>query len=472
MRVEDHPDLPVEAEDAQLCVEGVLHGERYSIAVREGLPSAGGETLRRTVQIQAYVRDRSPSVRFVGRAYVLPRSAEASIPVVTTNLSEVELGIYRIGERSLVPAVGDDLFDQAIGKWTEDRLKERIGEAVWTGTAEVSGPVNADVTTALPVGQAVGHFQPGVYVMTARVPGRGEQWENAATQWFIVTDLGLASMSGTDGVHVFVRALSDAAAVEGAKVRLLARNNQVLSEVATDAHGYAHFAPGPTRGSGGDAPALVTAELAGDFAFLDLTKPPFDLSDRGVEGRAAPGPVDVFAATDRGVYRPGEVVHATVLARDAEAAAIPKLALTAVVTRPDGVEYRRAVLRDEGAGGRAFSLRLGQGVPRGRWTLKLYTDPGAEPVARQAFLVEDFVPERIAFDLMAPEGMIAPGAPPTMRLEARYLYGPPASDLRVEGQVEVARARGIEGFTGFHFGLEDEQVGTRVEPLPPLTTGR
>ena len=400
VRVEGHPDLPVEAEDAQLCVEGIEHGQSYRLAVREGLPSAAGETLRRTAEIEAYVRDRSPSVRFVGRAYVLPQSAEAAIPVVTTNLAEVELRIWRVGERSLMPAINDDLFGQAIGQWTEDRLRDRIGEAVWTGTAEVPGTadanINADVTTALPIGEAVGTFEPGVYVMTARIPGQGEAWENAATQWFIVTDLGLASMSGTDGLHVFVRALSDAGAVEGATVRLLARNNQVLAEAASDAQGYARFAPGQTRGQGGNAPALVTVEgsgeLAGDFAFLDLTKPPFDLSDRGVEGRAAPGPVDVFATTERGVYRPGEVVHMTVLARDAQAEALPGLPLIAVVTRPDGVEYHRALLPDQGAGGRAHSVRLGQGVPTGMWTLRLYADPEADPVARQAFLVEGLHP--------------------------------------------------------------------------------
>ncbi len=80
--------------------------------------------------------------------------------------------------------------------------------------------------TALPVGEAVGSFEPGVYVITARVPGRGEP----ATQWFIVTDLGLATIGGTDGLHVSLRALSDAGAVEGATVRLVARNNEVLGE--------------------------------------------------------------------------------------------------------------------------------------------------------------------------------------------------------------------------------------------------
>ncbi len=245
VRVEGHDTLPVEAENNQLCVEGVEHGQSYRLAVREGLPSAEGETLRRTVEVEGYVRDRSPAVRFVGRAYVLPRSAEAAIPVVTVNTDTVELKIFRLGERSLVPAIGDDLFDSAISKWTEDRLKDRTGEAVWSGTAEVEGAVNADVTTALPIGEAVGSFEPGVYAMTARVTGDTDEWQNAATQWFIVTDLGLASISGTDGVHVFARALSDATPVAGATVRLVARNNDVLGEAATDAQGYRPFRARP-----------------------------------------------------------------------------------------------------------------------------------------------------------------------------------------------------------------------------------
>ncbi|MEM7423072.1 MAG: PAN domain-containing protein [Pseudomonadota bacterium] len=103
--VAGHADLPVEAEGSQICVEGVLHGGRYKIAVRPGLPSATAEETARAFEIETYVRDRSPSVRFVGRAYVLPRTASSAIPVVTVNTSEVALSIHRIGSRNLVNAI-------------------------------------------------------------------------------------------------------------------------------------------------------------------------------------------------------------------------------------------------------------------------------------------------------------------------------------------------------------------------------
>lgn len=464
--VEDQPRIAVEPDGARLCVEGFVHGARYSLAVRAGLPSREGETLRRPVTIEAYIRDRAPSVRFVGRAYVLPKSPTASIPVVTVNVDEVELEIHRVGERNLVNAMQTDLFDEAINRYRENRLAEEFGEAVWKGAAEVSGEVNENATTALPIGEAIETFAPGVYAMTARVPGGGEDWESAATQWFIVTDLGLASISAADGVHGFVRALSSADAVAGARVRLIARNNEPLGEAETDAAGYVRFAPGLARGTGGMAPALLTVEKDGDFAFLALDRPGFDLSDRGVEGRPAPGPVDVFASTERGVYRPGETVFLTALVRDGAANAIDGVPLTAVVARPDGVEYRRATLQDEGAGGRAWSFRLGDGALRGAWSVKLYTDPQAAPERQLSFLVEDFVPERLAFDLDAPEGLVDRAAPPVVDLDVRYLYGAPGADLPVSAEVRLVSVGGLPGYPGFSFGLADEAtsyLSTRID---------
>jgi uncharacterized protein YfaS (alpha-2-macroglobulin family) len=72
----------------------------------------------------------------------------------------------------------------------------------------------------------------------------------------------------------------------------------------------------------------------GDYNFLDLTKPAFDLSDRGVEGRAAPGAVDAFLYTERGIYRPGETVELMALVRDSRGYAQPDAPLTLKAVSP------------------------------------------------------------------------------------------------------------------------------------------
>ena len=84
---QDKPALS--AQDRQLCVEGLKHGERYSITLRAGIPSLVKETLSKSADFNIYVRDRKPLVRFTGKAYVLPRSGQRGIPVVSVNTKAV-----------------------------------------------------------------------------------------------------------------------------------------------------------------------------------------------------------------------------------------------------------------------------------------------------------------------------------------------------------------------------------------------
>ena len=173
------------------------------------------------------------------------------------------------------------------------------------------------------------------------------------------------------------RSLTSARPVPGARLALVARNNEVLGEAVSDGAGHALFAPGLARGQGGTAPALVTAMGAdGDYAFLDLTGPAFDLSDRGVAGRPAPAPIDAFLYTERGIYRPGETVHALTLLRDASVQAVGDVPLSLIVRRPDGVEYRRVVVSDSGLGGHHLALQLPANAMRGTWQLAAHADTG------------------------------------------------------------------------------------------------
>lgn len=460
----------VSPEGSQLCIEGLRHGKRYEIGVREGLPSDVDESLLKPVTLAVYVPDRKPMVHFTGRAYVLPSRGQQGIPLVAINTNKVEIEVYRIGDRSLATAMNNGNFDRQLRGYEFNELKERTGSQVYTGALDVTSKLNEEVTVAFPVNEAIGTLEPGAYAMIARASeGKTQMWDEQATQWFIVSDLGLTAFSGEDGVHAFVRSLADANPVAGAEVRLVARNNEILATTKTDKNGYVRFDPGQSRGEGGNAPAVLVAEHgAGEYAFLDLTTNAFDLSDRGVKGRDAPGPIDAFLYTERGVYRPGEEVNLTGLVRDAagNAATLP---VTLIVTRPDGVEHGRYPLPDQGLGGRAHTVALAGGAMTGTWRARVHADPAEKALTEVTFLVEDFVPERLDMTLAEGKGRLAPGAVKTVDLNGRYLYGPPAADLVVEGDIIVrASSRDVEGLPGFRFGQAEEHVSPTRQPLEGL----
>ncbi len=455
--------LVVQVDDSQLCIDGVEHGQRYTVTLRAGLPSASGEVLSRDVTLQQYVRDRAPSLRFPGRAYVLPRSADAALPVETVNTGTLDLTLRRVSDRNLVRAIRESYFGRPLSGYEDDQFSQDMAEEIWTGTAEVQNELNVDMTTRLPMGEALADQPPGIYALSAAVPGQDRYDTAPAMQWFVLSDLGLTTWAGVDGMQVAVRGLSDTAPRAGITLSLISRANAVLGTTTTDADGFARFGAGLTRGTGAAQPALLMAEEGTtDIAFLPLTDPAFDLSDRGVEGNPPAPPIDTFLTTDRGAYRVGETVHATVLTRDAQAAALTGLPITAILKRPDGVEYARHLSTDARAGGHVFAMPLGGDVPRGAWRLDILSDLDAPALASTVLLVEDFLPERIDFDLTLPDAPLRLDQTPPLRVDVRYLFGAPGADLAVEGDLRLRPVTSLPGWDGYRFGLHDAGFQTRT----------
>ena len=462
----------VTAEARQICLDGLAHGRRYEVQVRAGLPSAiRGETLLKTAELAVYVKDRAASVRAAGRSYVLPNRGQQGIPLVTVNADKVLIEIYRVGDRSIAQVLQGGDFQKQLDPYDVSAIKEKSGSQVYSGEMQVASRLNEDVTTAFPVAEAIPRLEPGVYVLMAYASAKKEEGNRgrSATQWFIVSDLGLTAINGDDGLHGFVRSLAAAEPVARATVRLIARNNEILGAGKTDSRGYVRFDPALLRGEGGQAPAVLVAETqARDYAFLDMASTAFDLTDRGVAGRAEPGPVDAFAYPDRGVYRPGETVHLTTLVRTRSGAASP-VPVTLIVARPDGVEHARIALSDQGLGGRTTKLALAPSAMTGTWRIKVHTDPKAAPIAQAAVLVEDFVPERLDLKLETTAEPLSVQRPGLVKVAGRYLYGPPAAGLGVEGEIVVrASTREVPAFPGYRFGLADEQFSPVRKPLEQL----
>src|SRR6202000_898619 len=109
--------------------------------------------------------------------------------------------------------------------------------------------------------------------------------------------------------------------------------------------------------------------------------------------------------------RSNETVYLTALLRDGQGNAVTGGPLTLVIERPDGVEFRRAMLPDQGAGGRSLALPLNSAVPAGTWRVRAFTDPKGDSIGETTFMVEDYVPDRIEFDLSSKAKQITSEAP-------------------------------------------------------------
>jgi hypothetical protein len=464
----------LEARDKTLCIAGVAHGQTYRVTVRPGLPSAGEHKTTREAVLTVAVPDRERTVGFRGKAHVLPKTGRQAVPLVSVNLERAELRLLRITDRNLIAEINEGRLRQLLSGYDARKIEEQHGELVWSGSVAIDLVRNREVTTAIPVGDVLKATKAGIYVLMARPANktydRGDEW---ATQWLLVSDLGIGTYVGADGLGVFVRSYDSAEPKAGVVVRLVARNNEVLATATTDNTGRAQFAPGLLRGTGGGRAAAVMATTAeGDFAFLDLVRPAFDLTDRGVGGRPTPGPVDAYVFAERGVYRPGETVHLTALVRDANAQALDGQPLVIRFIRPDGVEAMRHTVRPTAtAGGYALSVPLSKATSTGRWRVEALIDPKGRAVGGTSIQVEDFVPERLEMTLKPDLPALEPGKTLRIALDGRFLYGASAANLVVEAEMILKQdMRPYPEFEGYTFGLVQESWEPKRVALPAAKT--
>ncbi|MEM0986540.1 MAG: alpha-2-macroglobulin [Pseudomonadota bacterium] len=458
----------------ELCLSGIGFGESRTAILLTGLPAGDGRQLQRTEEVPIDFADRPPYVGFRGGGVILPRSDADGLPIETVNVDSVTIKVSHVPDRSLVQKRIGQGQTAAEGQYPylygEDDPSS-VATDVWTGSMEIARVENAPVTTVFPLQDVIGALDPGAYfveVTDAKEVAASEGPTASARRWIVMTDLALTAYQGGHGLDATLRSLQDGQEIIGARVELIAFNNDVLAEAQTDADGRVRFGKPIVSGEGNGAPKLLIAHGArGDVAVLDLTRAPVDLSELGTGGRSVPGAIDAYLYTERGIYRPGEVVHLTALVRDREARAVTDRPGTLTLLRPNGLEAERIRFEGTRNGALLSDFPLASDAPRGQWRAVLDVD-GIGRVGAVSFSVEDFVPQRVGVDLRGDDkAALYAEESRAIEVEARFLYGAPGAGLVVQSQarVEVAPSP-FQLFPEFDFGRHDETFRERILDVP------
>jgi hypothetical protein len=469
-----------------LCLGGLPLEPERQVTIREGLPSQTGDRTEYDETFTLTFGDRPAYVGFAGGGIILPRSEADGIAIETVNVSRLEIEVLRVPDRILSQYQidpGETNEEGGWGYWSFNGAGENVGVSVYKGEIDVDTRVrNSAVTTVFALGAALRELRPGAYVVKVRdaSPGAGQRGESenesraSSFRWILYTDMALQSFSGATGLDVVVRSLRTARPMSGVTLTLIAENNEELARTRTDRDGRVHFNEALVNGDGPARARYVMAYGAeGDFAALDLQRPSLDLSDRGVDGRRAPGDVDAYVYTERGIYRPGERVRLIALIRDQVGRAIADRESTLVVYRPNGTEARRIRLETtESTGGAiAKNIDLDRSSPRGVWSAQLLVDGQEAPAGYVSWSVEDFVPERLRVQIEASEDVLRRGQSRPINVQADFLYGAPGSGLAVEAEGRLMiDPNPFPQHEGFSFGVSDESFDERFFQLPGTVT--
>ena len=148
--------------------------------------------------------------------------------------------------------------------------------------------------------------------------------------------------------------------------------------------------------------------------------------------------------------------------RDARAEAVTGLPMTLVVAARRG-RVPAQTLSDGGLGGYSADVPYADAM-RGSWTAALCR-PQGPALAETSVLVEDFEPERLAFELTPPRRCLRPmrRSPSISRRATSTAPRRPTSPSRATST--SGRSTASPAFPGYSFGLEDDTVEPSREPL-------
>lgn len=415
------------------------------LTVDAGLRGVNANTLAAEYISRLETRDLQATVGFASRGTLLPTRLAEGLPVIALNVDKIDVEFFRIKPESLPAFLAKWGRNTSLQSY-ESRELLPMADLVYGGRFDLNPARNTRETLLLPIAGLKPLQQPGVYLAVMRASGTYNYSQPAIL--FTLSDIGLSVHRYHNRLDVFTQALEGGKPLDGIDLQILDAKGRVLGQGQTGKDGHTELAL-PKKAQ------VLLAHQGEQTSLLRLDSAALDLAEFDIGGQAS-HPLQFFVFGPRDLYRPGETVLLNALLRDKDGQTVKPQPVSVEVRRPDEQVSRKFVWQADASGLYQYPLQLSGEAPTGRW--QLVFDLGDGKPQLYEFLVEDFMPERLALELKGSDTPLRPADDAIIHVNGRYLYGAPASGNRLSGQVYVRPLReAVKSLPGYQFGSVTEQ---------------
>jgi hypothetical protein len=434
----------------------------YRIQIRPGIKSVTGLTLQSPGDFSVKTRDIQPAFDFATRGSILPAQLTDGLPIRVVNVPELDIEFLRVRPDKLKAVLQSMSLDETIQSWRLNDIHE-LTESVYSARYTTEARRNARETMLLPVESIKALQEPGLYFAVMREPGRFTDSAYRITH-FVVTNIGLHVRMYKKKLQVFTRALDSGGALADVQLKLQGREETLQTEA--DENGQGAFDHRPRDAS------LLTAELDGQFAFLDLRQAALDLSEYPVTGRTDKA-MAPFVYAPRDLYRPGETLDLSVLLRNRDGLPEAVKSLNLRMIRPDAkllLETNLAA-RDAGLGYFSYPFNIPVAAPTGLWRAEIrISSKDKTPLQTFSFNVEEFMPERMKLVLSTDKQLVQRNERQVVSVQGDYLYGAPAAGNKLNAtRVMTLDRHPVAAYKDYYFGNPADEERLQRKELDEIT---
>lgn len=469
-------EFKTEVEDKTVRFKGKFAlGVRYKIALNAGLTAREPFKLERAQTTEVVFDEIASRLYFEDFATHQHLAGTRRFRLLSVNVPRIRVTARLFtGDTTAVAIKAYDHYDEFSEDALPDEMYNRIdveklpGKIIWERDLTGSGGVDEPQMLPLSWDEILGEQKTGAVLLTAEstdpvVEGKKRVGTQAIVQ---LTDLGAVWKTDRNGLSVHAFSLTKGTGLPNVRLRLLDGDTKQIEsgEATTDKDGNA------TLPFGGD-PRWMFAEREGDGHLISIHSGGTDvpLYRLGISEGDEREVRSVFLFSERGVYKPGDIIHLKGFARDlgGGAASIPagKTLKVSVRDAKDREFFNKQITLSE-FGSFAEDISISTETLGGYW-VSAKSEDADRLSGSYSFQVQQYRPN--AFEISIPPPPRETGsAQLDLAIAAKYFMGKPLVKAKLTWSL-IARDSGFrpEGLDDFSFcdGIEDFRLERALDRI-------
>lgn len=412
-------------------------GEKYQVKIAKGLKSNQGLINKGEEANITLQKDLDPSLVFANDGVFLPSGAEYQVYIKSRNVKKIHLKVSQIFSNNISEYLR---YKNLVGK-KDDSTQEAfyssdgfnyVAKKVIDKKIELKNQKNTWISSALDLSDLKG--KSGIFSVSLSVDANDLDYKGenvyriinkaSVSKNLIFSNIALSAQNLNKQLVVHARDFSKNEALENVKIELVSKQNQILQSQNTDSNGDAKF-----QIQEDDEILYILASKENQISVLRFSNP-LSTDSYDVEGDQNHEMIKAFIYTDRGVYRAGDSVHLSVVARENTNPLKHPINFTLINPKNQKI-IENQILKSQNDI-YYTQINLDKNAINGLYRAN-FNIAGVE--FSKDILVQSVVPNRIKVELNADENRSLDDGSLNYELSSKYLFGALASNLKYQSVV-------------------------------------
>ncbi len=421
-------------------------GESYEITIQKGLRSRWATKTTNNFTGNVSFSNIAPQLEFASDGIILPSSNNKKIQFYTTNLKRVHLEVKKIFSDKVGRFIDAEQLTSTKTRKTafNDSYSSSIGVIIKSQSLDLGDTKNEWLLNEFDLSELFSKYNDGIYLIRINftpedlsVAVEGDQLSYIQEKGQVykpvfLSDLGMTMKITDNDRKIFVNDIVTTKPLSNVSVSLLDYYGDEVAISRTDGNGVATFNAKKyfyyvVARDGKSISALKKEETRWSSSGFDIGGV-YD-SENSTKG---------FIYSERGVYRPGDSIHVSLIVRNKNNTFPQDHPANITVRDPDyNIIHQQTLVRSID-GFYVFGFNTDENAPTGNYSIEI--NAGGSYFSKN-LKIETVVAEKLKV-LVKPAKGVYTSTDQSIKynIEASYLFGAPAANLKAEVDVEVIPA--------------------------------